>query len=357
MTATAVIPAEGGLDLHEELSHPAGSCTCRKPYLFLRSSAGELVPTRGKCVNHCEYCAKLAAVENSEMLALDAMEGEAPEVWLVLTTRRSTIDMAVFYKAREQLLRAIRRRWPDADYACLLEFTTGYGPRSGGKRRPHWNVLLKRVPTSGIPELEELVARIWCARVDALPTGQHVGPVQEAGGLMRYIALHFQKESQRPPEGFTGQRFNCSRGYFTGATRRVARERARSSLRLKRELHRLRSRFEVDLELELVTATELDELALANRRRAAEEVWTLCNDRGARLGDVAYDRRRLAPELVRHAVAELHHVHELLVAARLAFDGPYQLELTESRRQDRDRVVSPDGQRRDVGQGRGGEPR
>jgi len=54
---------------------------------------------------------------------------------------------------------------------------------------------------------------------------------------MRYIALHFQKESQAPPAGFRGQRFNCSRAYFTGATRAEARDRARQSLAHKRRIH------------------------------------------------------------------------------------------------------------------------
>jgi hypothetical protein len=188
----------------------------------------------------------LAAVENTEMLALDSMEGEAPEVWLCLTTRTATLDMSEFYEARRQVMRAIQRRWRGARYACLLEFTTGYGERSGGARRPHWNLLLKGVPKSAVERwrdpdtgesLHQLVSRIWCEHVDAEPQGQHVGPVNEAGGLMRYIALHFQKESQAPPRGFRGQRFNCSRDYFTNRTRAEMREAARESLWIKRRIH------------------------------------------------------------------------------------------------------------------------
>jgi hypothetical protein len=240
------------LDLHEGLSHPAphelpsedgryrdprrGGCHRWPEGMFLVSAHGERVPGRCKATNLCDYCAKLAAVENAEMLALDAMEGEAPEVWAVLTTRTATLDMGAFYKARELVMRALRRRWPRCRYAALLEFTTGYGPRSGGLRRPHWNLLLKGIPAADVEEASEVVVRVWCGQVDAEAGGQHVKPIHEAGGLMRYIALHFQKESQAPPEGFRGQRFNCSRDYFTGRTRAEAREDAKDALWEKRQL-------------------------------------------------------------------------------------------------------------------------
>jgi hypothetical protein len=135
-------------------------------------------------------------------------------------------------------MRHLRKRWPLAEYACLLEFTTGYGPLSGGRRRPHWNLLLKGIPLDDLDEARALIVEVWCRNVDAKPAGQHVGPVREAGGLMRYLALHFQKESQSPPAGFRGQRFNCSRGYFTSMTRAEARVEAKAALWDKRQLHR-----------------------------------------------------------------------------------------------------------------------
>lgn len=243
------------LDLHEGLSHPGPAelrgldgrypdprrdgCPRWPAGLWLLSSLGERVPGRCKGPNQCDYCARLAAVENSEMLALDAMEGDAPQVWAVLTTRTATWDMALFYDARRLVMRAVRRRWPGAEYASLLEFTTGYGPRSGGARRPHWNLLLKGVPVGALDQVRELVVRVWCDHVDAEAPGQHVAAIAEAGGLMRYIALHFQKESQAPPPGFHGQRFNCSRRYFTGKTRAEAREDARLALSEKRALWKL----------------------------------------------------------------------------------------------------------------------
>ena len=203
----------------------------------LLSSQGEIV--RGRCgsTNQCEYCAKLGAVENAELLALDALAGSAPAVWCVLTTRTATLDTRRFYKSREVVVRALRRRWPGVEYAALVEYSTGYGPRSGGLRRPHWNLLLKGVGPEDRDAVQEIVTSVWCAREDAELDGQHVGLFGDAGGLMRYLALHFQKESQRPPEGWRGHRFLHSRGYLQGSTAE-ARAAARESLAFKRELWR-----------------------------------------------------------------------------------------------------------------------
>ena len=196
---------------------------------------------RGRCraSNQCAYCARLAAVETAEMLALDALHGSAPRVWMVLTTRSTSTDPADFYDARRQVLRALKRRWPDLEAAWVLEFTTGYGKRSGGARRPHWNALLKGVGPEDVDQVADVVERVWCSRVDATAAGQFVGEIAGAGGLMRYLALHFQKESQAPPPGWRGHRFTATRGYLSQPTP-AAREQARRALRFKRELWRAR---------------------------------------------------------------------------------------------------------------------
>lgn len=202
--------------------------------MWLVSTHGERVRMRCRATNLCDYCAKLVAIENAEMLALDACRGNAPQVWCVLTTRAATLDMDPFYAARKEVMRRVRHRWEGAEYASLLEFTTGYGPNAAGERRPHWNKLIKGVAVADVDELRYMVVAAWCAHVDAEPVAQHVGPVSDLGGLMAYVALHFQKESQAPPDGFRGQRFNCSRAYFDGMTRAEARDEARDSLQQKR---------------------------------------------------------------------------------------------------------------------------
>ena len=75
---------------------------------------------------------------------------------------------------------------------------------------------------------------------------------------MRYLALHFQKESQAPPPGWKGHRFQTSRGYLWTSTPE-ARELAREQLRRKREIWRAEARGEAphDAELSAYEAMEL----------------------------------------------------------------------------------------------------
>lgn len=130
-------------------------------------------------------------------------------------------------------MKALRRRWPGVEVANMREFTTGYGPRSSGRRRPHWNLLLKGVPAGALEEVRAVSGRVWCKHVDALPERQHAGLVYDSGGLGRYLALHFQKESQAPPKGWRGHRFTSSRGYFPDGVK-VAREKAREAMAVER---------------------------------------------------------------------------------------------------------------------------
>nr|CRY96441.1 hypothetical protein [uncultured prokaryote] len=199
---------------------------------------GQTFPGRCKAINQCDYCAKLAAVENTELLTLDALLGVAPALYALLTTRTATLDLSGFYAARRKVQKALKRRWPAAEFAYLLEFTTGRGVRSGGLRRPHWNVLVKGIPVGDRLAALEIIRRVWCDHVDALPAHQDLQEIRSVGGLMRYIAMHFQKQSQAPPDGFKGHRFTASRGYLWLPTAE-AREAARASLARKRMRHRV----------------------------------------------------------------------------------------------------------------------
>ncbi len=259
-TATALSAAElrapresissagaGALVLHEGIGDkwrvdaPCTGCDRWPEGLRLRDSNGVLVLGRCKATNLCLYCARLAAIENTELLALDALHGEAPAIWLVLGTGTDELDPKVFYAARKHLIKSLRRAFPCrvVDWAALVEFTTGYSTQSGGRRFPHWNVLLKGLYESDIEAVRAIVARVWCGRPEFRATieAQHVGTIYAEGGLMRYLALHFQKESQSPPEGWSGHRFLKSRGYLWTDTP-TARATAKQSLKLKRELHK-----------------------------------------------------------------------------------------------------------------------
>jgi hypothetical protein len=222
------------------------------------------------------------------MLALDAIDGRGPEVYVVLTTRSTVQDQDAYEAGRRELLRLLRDVFGrHIEYASILEFSTGRADRSGGRRRPHWNLLLKGVTADDVELVRLCVALTWCAIEDADVKAQHVGTVYEGGGLMRYLALHFQKEDQSPPEGWSGQRFNCSRLYFGELTRRVARARARESLRWKRELWKA----------ERAGNEDPGAVADAALKLASRLVWTLATDRGARLGMVAHNAKQATPRL------------------------------------------------------------
>lgn len=276
-------PAAGALGKHEELP---SRCTCGPEFLRLLSDQGELVRMRGGSVNRCEYCAQLAAVENCEMLVLDALEGDAPQLVAILGTRTATVDMDAFALGRQRVVEEVRKRWPLAQYAYEVEFTTGYGPRSGGKRRPHWNWFWKGIPRHDWTVASWVIVTTWCRYVDAKPAAQFVDLIRNEIGLTKYVTEHFMKASQRPPAGFSGQRFCCSRGYFgSGVSVRTARARARESLRSKRELWKALQAGHPAHDAELVAREALE---LAHRT-----VWVLANDRGARVGATGHNRRRM----------------------------------------------------------------
>jgi hypothetical protein len=219
------------------------------------------------------------------MLVVDALEGNAPQLVAILGTRTATLDMGAFKLARKKMVEAVRRRWPEAEYAYEVEFTTGYGPRSGGLRRPHWNWFWKGIPRADWWVASWVIVTTWCRYVDAEPGAQYVDVIRNEVGLTKYVTEHFMKASQRPPEGFSGQRFCCSRGYFgQGVSVTLARARARESLRLKRELWKATRAGHGAHDAELIARQALE---LAHRT-----VWVLANDRGARVGAEAHDRRR-----------------------------------------------------------------
>lgn len=224
------------------------------------------MPGRCRSTRLCDYCAKLEAVEISELLALDAMGGRAPEVYAVLTSSRVSTDPAEWYEHRRKVLKALKRRWPDVEYCCITEFTTGRAQTSGGKRRPHFNLLLKGIPAAEAEEASALIKRVWCERLgdDAEPWAQYAAPVQHEGGLLRYLALHFLKESQRPPKWWHGHRVTRSRGYLDLPSWK-ARAAAKASLRLKRALRVALSEGHTPEE-----ALAVAELAI---QRAAESRW------------------------------------------------------------------------------------
>ena len=220
--------APAALDLHEGIRDPLGCKRWPEHLRLLNATTGELLPGRCKATNLCDYCARLFAVETSEMLLLDAME-DAPSLYVVLTARE-LLTRADCEAHLRQLRRSLRKRWPAIRWAVLVEFQ-----RRGAL---HLNLLVKGVPADEADELHERASALWCSRVDAKPQAQFVGNVHDGAGLVRYISLHFLKPAQAPPKGWSGHRTSQSRDYLVRPASAM-REEARRSLRAKRIVHRL----------------------------------------------------------------------------------------------------------------------
>jgi hypothetical protein len=215
----------------------------------------------GRCcgTNVCDYCAIQAAHENARMLSLDALEDTRPQLLAIVGTRTATTDPEPFYGGRRAVVRALRDRFGrQVEYCSLCEFTTGKGARAGGQRRPHWNVFLKGIDPADVDEAREIVRAVWCRHVDAEPEAQYVEVVRSVGAAAQYVAMHFHKRDQAPPEGWRGQRFNASRGFYDGRTRREMRVLARRDLQREREIHKVRQAApELDPEDVIEVATQL----------------------------------------------------------------------------------------------------
>jgi len=248
-TAAEGVAAGGALDLHKGIGTPRawedpvrlGCARWPEDLRLLNKTTGELVRGRCRATNRCDYCARLFAVETSEMLLLDAMEN-APTLYVVLTAREH-LDIKACKRHLSQLRKALKKRWPGIEWAKTAEVQK--------RGALHLNLLVKGVPVGDRDELLDRICELWCSRVDAEAKGQFVGEVSDGPGLVRYTTLHFLKPEQAPPKGWKGHRFSCTRGYLVRPAA-VMREEAKRSLRLKRLIWKGLSADAAELELEFV---------------------------------------------------------------------------------------------------------
>ncbi len=252
-------PAQPALDMHEGIGTPRalGGCSRWPANLRLLASDGRLVPGRCRATNLCTYCATLYAVETAEVLTRDALGGNAPTLWLVLTAREH-LTRADCREHLRKLRRALRRRWPAVEWFVQVEFQ-----RRGAL---HLNLLIKGVPAADADELRTRAVSLWCSRVDAEPVGQWLEPIDAAELVTSYISklvVHGLKSTQRPPIGWRGHRTSSTRGYFNAPMWKLRRE-AREALQERRELHKAFEAGYVGVDAEVEVAGEL---ARARRRR------------------------------------------------------------------------------------------
>lgn len=215
--------------------------------LRIQDAFGNRWPVRCKSPNRCAYCGTMTAIENAEVLKLDAETGARhPNAILTLTTLRP-VTSGELRQATASFMRAFRRRWGAVEYCGFVEWTTGNSERSGGKRRIHLHVLLKglsvgegcyvstRRPRERRPCVCEAPSRCvecWTRAEWRKLVGAWVVEAREllvAGGATAYLSLHHRKREQGPPPGWSGKRFRPSKGYFN---RPVAELREEARLRL-----------------------------------------------------------------------------------------------------------------------------
>lgn len=191
------------------------------------------------------------------------------------TSRRWSKDM-------EQVIRALRRRWPAVEYLGFMEWTSGRGPRSGGRRRPHSHLLVRGLPAEHAERAEKVVRQVWEAR-----TGAHVvevAPLRAAEDGVAYLALHHLKPSQAAPEGWRGRRLRPSKGWWgsnaaelrRAATHAVAERAHRSRVTKERKAAiagYVEQGVEPDLAAELVLGPAEEPVAVPAREPV--QLWRL----------------------------------------------------------------------------------
>jgi hypothetical protein len=186
----------------------------------------------------------------------------------------------------------VRKRWPDYADFIQVEFQ-----RRGAL---HLNLLVKGVPAADRDELQEIVVERWCSRVDALPRGQWVGEIEDAGGVVRYLSkmlAHGLKKEQAPPLGWKGHRTSQTRNYLVRPAS-VMREEARTNLRAKRELWKLETAYPD------VRADVLDDVLRDQLDHLAAETYSLVRTKPlSRPSDLTSTGERFPPRLGRTETA------------------------------------------------------
>ncbi len=261
-----------------------GAFRCERPSARLAwlVEGGRLVPVRCGSPNKCAYCAFLAAVENAVVVALDGERHGPPGVGMTLTTVDPQHDPGRFRRDVEQVIKAVRRIEPAAQYLGLMEWTTGRGRRSGGHRRMHQHLLVKGMEAS--PEVEARVRDVWEARTGA--SRVEVRALRSVAGSIAYLTHHHHKREQAPPSGWSGKRFRPSRGYFGEPVASLREEAARLAghKAIRRAARRAMAWEQLDGAPEELLDAEWSAALAAARRAAALVCLVRLDDSGAIVG-------------------------------------------------------------------------
>ncbi len=217
------------------IEDPRKGCLRWPEQLWLvNRSTGELVQGRCKATNRCSYCRREYLRETADVLRLDSAISP-PTVYVVLTAREF-LARADCRRHLEHVARALRRRWPGAQWFVSCELQ--------GRGALHLNLLLKGPLASESAFVWSVVARAWVDRVDAEHVAQHAEPIYDAARVEEYVgkvASYVAKTDQQPGEGWTAHRTSQTRQYFHRSIvdlRREVRARRQRSMYLGMGLDR-----------------------------------------------------------------------------------------------------------------------
>jgi hypothetical protein len=214
----------------------------------------------------------MSAIENAAVVRLDAAAG-APTLGVTLTTARpfprvphcgcdGPGDCCMrafsirFRRDMAQLVRWLRaelkrRGCPRIEYLAFIEWTSGQGEKSGGRRRMHAHLLVKgaelgacevRGPAAvecacEVHSIERAMSAEWHAITgDAYIV--EARPLRTPAGAIAYLTLHHHKTEQGPPVGWSGRRLRASKGYWSRPIAEL-REEARAAVRERRTRARI----------------------------------------------------------------------------------------------------------------------
>jgi hypothetical protein len=198
----------------------------------------------------CPRCWTVRSRELARCLLIDA-RAERPTVCVGLTTRDPDTSPATYRQGSKSLFRRLRRRYGRVEYFGAIEFTTGRARTSGGHRRLHGHYLVKGLPATEAPAIEELVRETWQAITGAWVV--EAAELRSPGAALGYLGLHHRKPEQAPPAAWRGMTERASRRYWH---RPIADLRALARAELAIEAHAHRTGLPLELTALEVAARE-----------------------------------------------------------------------------------------------------
>ena len=175
----------------------------------------------------CPSCGYYRARVLGRVLLLDSKLGRTPTVCMTLTTVDPDTSSATIRDGMRNVRTRLRRHGYPVDDFTKIEFTSGRGTRSGGRRRIHGHNLTKGLDGADLVHVGSLVQDAWHSTTGASVV--EVAELRTLVGQLHYLSLHHGKRVQLPPRGWRGMAERSTRGFWNAPIGDL-RERARRDL-------------------------------------------------------------------------------------------------------------------------------